>query len=228
MAKYIIYIILIVIGFVLIAFASISNWDDYIKIIATTPGLAAVSGVLFQLLRDTMTHERQLIVRYREELFETGCASHMAKVTFDKHVTFCEEYTNKASEILRALWAEGPSSMCLGYSQELNDIRVKHVLWITPDTAKQLRQFESVLAKIGADSFILTDIPVGDKRSAVTQKMYENWADLIGEKKFGAERVIDEQSVLDMIAWLQGVLGIMELTTLRKSILTGTFDRIKS
>lgn len=215
------YACLLAIGFLCIGLAVSSEREAYIKVIITSPGVAALSSALFLFLRDIMAHERQMFIRRREEMFEIGLASPMAEVAFNKHVEFCENYASKAGDILRALWGEGPSKNCLDYAQELSGIRSKHELWITPDIANPLKKFESVLGKMGTDSYITQDMQVGDERSKIIKKMYADWQDLIGVQKYGPDNKKDNLSVLEVFAWLQEVLGIIELTDLRKRILKG-------
>ena len=219
-----VYTVIFIAAFVIISLAAALDISDVATIVVATPGVTILVGALYQLFRDNMAHERSLFIRYREELFETGCASHMAEVTFDKHVGFCEAYTSRASEILIALWKEAPTKKCIEYRNDLFEIRRKHALWITPEIVEQLQKFESVLSDIGANSGISASMPYGEDRSKLIQEMYSQWQDLVGEKKHRHQQ--DTMSVLEIIAWLQDVLGIKELTLMRNNILESAIAKV--
>src|SRR5690349_16736868 len=89
--------------------------------------------------------------------FTMGATSHMANVAFDKHVQFCEEYTQGVNEALVTLFRQGVHREALAKAIDLSVIRRKWVLWATPSIDTQLEKFEIALGKIGSNARLVED-----------------------------------------------------------------------
>ncbi|XCN73254.1 MAG: hypothetical protein Q3M24_00390 [Candidatus Electrothrix aestuarii] len=71
--------------------------NELLKYLLVAPGVAALIGALYQLMRDQASFEKQLNIQERELQYALGAASHMANAAFDNHIQFCEKYMNNGS-----------------------------------------------------------------------------------------------------------------------------------
>ena len=72
--------------------ASVLPTTEILRGVIALPGVGALLVVLYQLLRDHATFERELELKTRDHLFTLSVTSHMAELAFDKSVAFSEEY----------------------------------------------------------------------------------------------------------------------------------------
>ena len=133
-------------------------------------------------------HSRELAEM--QNAFSMGANSHMAAVTFDKHIGFCEEYVDAVSKALPPLIQEGAREEPLDLADFFR-IRQKWALWLTDDIESKLDQFERLIPKIASEA------PVLDT--------------------YGAHVSI-EASIKSVIAELRKVLVTEELTALRSEL----------
>lgn len=87
-----IYLILFLVFIGSIFLASVLQTEYITKQILAIPGVAALIGALYQLLRDEANHQKNLILQTAKQEFDLAITSHMANTAFDKHVAFCLEY----------------------------------------------------------------------------------------------------------------------------------------
>lgn len=124
--------------------------NDIFKGLFATPALLAMIGALFQLARDHAAHENKIDLQRKQQIFNLGATSHMANVTFDKHVEFCEKYMAEIDSTVVTLYREGTTKEALVHATNLYVLRRKYSAWLTEDIGKQLAPFEDALRKIGA------------------------------------------------------------------------------
>jgi hypothetical protein len=146
----------------------------------------------------------------------------MAATAFDKHVAFCEEYVAEVQSALRTLFREGPTKGALQHSDQLYEIKRKHIIWITRDLEAQLEPFERALRRIGANDFVSRQFPGTEGHEKRTQEMYKQFAQVLGTEHMGTEwegePITDSAAVSGVISHLRDILGIEELTKLRTQI----------
>lgn len=208
--------------FAIIAVSFIATWllpvSEVFKGITAIPGTGALLAVLYQILRDQMSHERQKELQRRQHFFNLGVTSHMASVAFDKHVEFCEKYISQMDEGLRQLFIEGPNVNALSFARKLSDIRFQFRPWLTEDIMDRILPYEKALIEIGSKARLEEHLPVGEKRTRVIDEMFKTFSDVAGIRDEGSN--IDEQITTEkIINHLQQVLGIQELTTLRRKVI---------
>jgi hypothetical protein len=193
--------------------------SDFIKILIATPGVGALFGALFNLIRDNLEHERRLYLQQRQELLSVGLSSSMASVVFDKHAKFCEEYIEEVNKTADLLWREGPTEEALDVASNLREIRRKYALWVTKDIVDNLDSFEKALRTIAAKSMELRDLDVGKKRSEVVKEIHDLTGAILGMPMTDDKEANKEIAHAAIISWLQEVLGITNLTKLRRKII---------
>ena len=191
--------------------------EGVIRYAALAPGVAALFGALFQLLRDHASHERQLELREREQLFSLSVTSHMAQIAFDKHAAFCEEYVARVNKGVIELYRDGPSEKATTIVFELSNIRQKHAPWIPPDVLERLKPFEGAIWDVGISSKFLGEAGEVPDRAARVVKMHKTFSQVLGIPLSAAEER-PEVRVDHILAHLQDVLGIKELSKLRAAV----------
>lgn len=194
--------------------------SDFFKGISTIPGIGALSLAVIQLWRDKINHERQKELQRKQHFFNLGVTSHMAKVAFDKHVEFCEEYITRIDQGLPKLFREGPTKDTISLAVELSSIRSKFRTWLTEDIIAKVKPYEKALTSIAADDTLLEHLGIGDRRNKVVDRMFHTFSEVTGMKeKFIEEDINEEIAPEKIINHLQQVLGIQELTKLRQKII---------
>lgn len=187
------------------------------------------------LLRDEIAHERNLKKQDSEKAFEIGTTSHMAKVAFDKHVLFCEEYVGKTSEIASKLFQRGPHEEAINYASELFGIRTKWVIWVTPETEHALEPFERAVRSIGADAMLLASGAEMQNRHAVVKSAYAVFSEVLGIRDFEKDNAKGEQAIQErseraveaVIGKLRDALGVETLSDLRSKLLEQASKNLK-
>jgi hypothetical protein len=222
---YLVYLVAILVIVASFASAAYLPIPAEFKGMITLPGVIALFEILLQAWRDQRAHERSLELQTREHSFTLSIASHMANTTFDRQVTFCEEYFKAAYDILHSLFRTGPSQEAVTHSQQLTDIRLKFSPWLTSEMESGLLPFERALRTIATNAMLVeagVDSPTGAK---AVQTMYAAFIQLInieplppgGEAEEGAARVINH---------LRQVLRINELTSLRDNAISAAFTAL--
>lgn len=208
------YIILAIVAVASFRLASSLPTEHILKEIANLPGLGALIGVLYTLIRDHSEYEKKLVLQRDQQGFVLGVTSHMASVAFDKHVEFCEQYITCMQKGLSDMFMSGPTADALRIASDLSDIRLRYRAWLPAELQEKVLPFEDGLRKIGGGSIILKDLPVGDERSRIVKEIYDKLDEILNLQARGnttggriaAGKIMDH---------LQDVLGIKQLFRIR-------------
>lgn len=185
--------------------------------VAEVPGVGALFGALFQLLRDDAEHQRKLAIQHDQQQFDLGVTSHMADVAFDKHVEFCEEYADELHATLNTLFREGETVKALDHATKLRNIQIKHAIWVTPEISAKLDPFELALRKVGATVHVQRATG-GRIKPEDLEKLYDVFYKIL-DIKTTPDSVTDEQiAVTAVLAKLRDVLAVGELLALRRAL----------
>ena len=213
-----VYLLLSLVFLTSVAATFVPSMGDLTRAVTALPAVGAVLAGLFQLLRDQMAHERAWSIQAAQNSFTVGVTSHMANVAFDKHVTFSEEYVVEMFQTLTTLFREGPTDQVLSHSGNLYKIRQRWAIWITPDVEIELEKFEAALRKIGASAhFVEVDL-TSPKRSDTIETMYSLYEEVTGMTDGDEKQARADHAILSIIQCLRQVLGIEELTELRRTL----------
>jgi hypothetical protein len=195
-----------------------------------TPGVAALFGAVWLILRDHSEYIKKLDIQKRAQDFDLAVASHMANQVFDKHSSFCEEYVAKITEGVRDLFRKGPNKDAIIIATDLGNIRLKHTTWLTKDVDERLAKVEAVFREIGANEHLLDSLPVGPDRTKVVGQVYSKFGTLLGLSKAMGLSNDDEKeiAIAEIIGSLRDLLGITELTNLRKAVVKAAVLRINA
>jgi hypothetical protein len=130
-----------------------------------------------------------------QNTFAMGATSHMATIAFDKHIAFCEEYVGETSRALYARVREGLAYEPPDAGRFLT-IRQRWVVWLTRDIEARLDRFEADLRRFdaGAAFYRPDGMPESNKQ-------------------------IIEVRVKEIVADLREILGIEQLTAIRKNLI---------
>lgn len=202
--------------------------DEIFKGIFATPALLAMIGALFQLARDHAAHESKVDLQRKQQIFNLGATSHMANVTFDKHVAFCEKYMAEVDKTVATLYQEGTTKEALVHANNLHGIRREFAAWITEEIGLKLAPFEDALRKIGAwQGFIETTsghAAYADQRMERIQFVHNTLLKVLGlplseidiNESTGIDEHISEEAVKIKI---REILDIESLVKLRKGLI---------
>jgi hypothetical protein len=194
--------------------------------LAGVPAVLALFGALYQLGRDSIAHERTLILEETKNRFTVGATSHMAEVAFNKHVLFCEEYTEGVNRAFKTLFRRGPHEAVLEDADALADVRTRWSLWLTSQVEEQLVNFERALRAIGANAMLLAD-PGADGRTEAIKEAFSTLAAVLGLGNWRGEPVNEDVAARRIIEGLRNVLGVKELTDLRAKLVKRAFDNLE-
>lgn len=190
------------------------------QVVGAVTSISAIYASMFHLIRDEVQrhHERQL--SEQGQVLAIGAMSHMAKVTFDKHVEFCEAYVQAFSSVVHALYTDGPTSKCIQHASDLADIRERYALWLTHDIKVPLIELEKALREIGRHQNMLELLPVSNERNQRVDSMYKLFNQILGlkddyEKNF-EEREIAVSKIMDH---LRDILKVNDFTKLRENLI---------
>jgi hypothetical protein len=221
--------IYLVLGTVVVASAILSislNLSEFFKGLLSIPAVGALSGVIVQIFRDHAAYERVQMLQQQQQDYSLGVTSHMANLTFDKHVEFCEAYMTQMTEGFAKLMSQGPTPDAAGIALGLKVLRIKYVTWISPDVYKNLELFEQALFDIGMLSPIGGEVPSNREDVKALEEAQHLFDVITGDKKTLAGNE-DHIAITKVIEHLQGILGIRELFTLRKKAMLDALSRIK-
>jgi hypothetical protein len=172
------------------------------------------------LAAERRAHERGMAANERENRFALGVSSHMAKVAFDKHVSFCEEYATVADKALNEIFRNGPYPDAVHDAGCLLAIRRKHAVWITAEVDEKLGQFEQLFLEMGASAGYV-EATRGEARESARQehidRMYSHFSTLTGAPEWQGAKLDQNKAVTATIHWLRTILGTEELNAMRKA-----------
>ncbi|NTW32206.1 MAG: hypothetical protein HGB12_06225 [Bacteroidetes bacterium] len=213
------YLILGVLFLVSLASVSYLPGNEISKIISSLPAFGAVIAALFKLLSEQLQHDRIASLQAAQQSFALGTTSHMATVAFDKHVLFVEEYISEMLKTLSTLFKNGPDKIVLKHQNNLSQIRQKSAAWLTIEIDNELEKFEAVLHKIGTSAFALEVNHESSNRQDAIDKMYRLFSDVIEMDNNNLTKVNSQWAIASIINKLRQILGINELTELRKKLI---------
>lgn len=213
-------VLLLSIGLSLVLPATASDF----RALVAVPGIAAVAGGIFLLLRDELSYQRQLDRDDKSNAFHVAAQSHMAKVLFDKHVEFAEDYSSAARTLVFKLFRDGPTEGARNIDS-LHDVRSKHALWISAGLANRLDTFERQFVDIGAAMMLWNNRHSRDRLPENhLERVFDTFYRLTGIAR--SELDVDDpeanaHSSQKMMTWLQGLLGVEQLTEARERAVAG-------
>lgn len=210
---------------------------ESVRILAGNSAICSLLGALFLILRDDIAFTRQLqreeseraYKSFREDLahdrnrkskevenaFTMAADSHMATVSFDRHVEFCEEYVKAMIVVTDELLKRGPHPDSVNLPSKLFVVRQKYVLWLSPDTERAMNLFEGAIRKIGADAYLLKSMQDEkfEERSTVVKRMHALFLEILGidQPADAAPSDCSVKAVLDQMKMLLGNERLAEL-----------------
>ena len=198
--------------------------NQIFKSIATTPAIAALVAVIYQILKDQAAFERQDYLQRQQQIFNLSTASHMANTVFDKHVEFCEKYMSEVHQMLTDLVRHGPSGPIVdGHLAKFTELRKQYAAWVPKDVALQLDPFEDAINEMSAFS----GLGAGLRGEEATKAMYSIFHTILGIE----DREVTEQNrditVEEVQERIRSILGINELTKMRKMVVSGAIKSLE-
>lgn len=219
--------IYIILGFVFIL-SFLSAWllptSEFFKGLFATPGIIALVGVVFQLIRDSAQFEKNKFLQKDQQIFNLGATSHIAKVAFDKHVEFCEKYMANVHVAVETLFSEGSTENAIKHSKSLFNLNKEYAAWVPNKISLNLQPFEKALRKMGALEH-LADALAGkenaEKRSEAIKESYKLFEDLMGSQDIDSKdpENLSDIAVENIKEKIRSILGINELTEIRRFII---------
>jgi hypothetical protein len=191
---------------------------DMIKNAMSVPAAAALIAALYQILMDESRFIKEKSMKEEERLHVLSVSSHMAIVAFDKHTEFSEKYLEVMRNGLMELSAKGPCKEALEIAEKLKKTRLDYAAWITKDTRETLFPFEQALTMIGFNQGCARDMSAGDEKRAMLQKALNLFMQVMEYKE---DKDIQKRGigVSEVVENIQNLLGINELTRLRKQVI---------
>ncbi len=187
--------------------------------------VASLLGLLLQVMLDVNARERSQVEQTIEQAFAIGSASHMANVTFDRQVRFCEAYVAELRSTLETLTIHGPTPLALDHASRLCSIREEHALWLTAEMEDVPKRIEQCLRTHGATgrALAITEPGSDDSRLERVERLFRSFRDLLGKDLLGArpdDEPMDESLAISQVVGelRRGVLGVDDLARLRSSI----------
>ena len=223
-----IYIFLLIIFVVSILSAFLLPINEIFSGIAATPAVASLFAALFQLFRDQAEFERQKYLQQQDQIFNLGATSHMANIAFDKHVEFCEKYMEQVQIILSNMFTLGPTPGIDEYKGELFRLQREYEVWISDEISGQLKPFEQALSKVAALSHLSKSLGSDDPegRKLAIREMYEVFRKILEIEKRTEEVNDSEIAGYVVKRKVRSILGIEELTRIRKILISRSLDYI--
>ena len=215
------------------------NWQTLLEVIGV---FGVGSGLLTWLIKsvvkqaldrdiEVFKHElrraHELQMEEAKNRFTVGATSHMADVAFDKHIEFSEDYAKAVLNALIELARKGPQSGASVHAQTLADIRTKWLIWVTPEVNKRLIEFEYALRSLGAYMAEADEPNPGLRAHDAHTKGYAIFAEIMGMEKWNEQPVSQERTGEAIIVKLREVLGISELTGLRRELVKRASDALR-
>jgi hypothetical protein len=93
-------------------------------------------------------------------------------------------------------------------------------LWITPQVDTDLERFEAALRQIGANAHLVEPVPNDPDWNKSIKAMFGTFAKVMGSKGSEGETITEDLAIHTIIGRLRKVLGIEELTDLRRTLLS--------
>lgn len=199
------------------------NSHPWILFVLSLPISGSLLALIGKLFLDDLAHQRAIYLQDQKNHFVLGATSHMAIVTFDKHVEFCEQYIHEAYLGLKTLFEKGPNEDALNHSGNLGVIRQNFAIWLTDKYEKQLTSFEDAFRQVGAAAMTLRTAQDMQARPGslppnIIDNMYRDFARIMGWRDWRGEELTDEAAVSSLVRELRRLLGTEELSTMRAEL----------
>ena len=196
--------------------------DEIIRGIFASPGFVALFIALYQILKDQNTHERNIDLQRRQQIFNIGATSHMANVAFDKHVEFCEKYMQEVHKTVVTLYREGPTTKALNHAGEFYLLRQEYAAWLTDEINEKLIPFEQALRSLGAEKGFITDTTghpeYNEGRSEKIKKIFDDFKRLL---TIDVTKPPDPEIAVEVVKKkVREILDIEDLVQLRKALIS--------
>jgi hypothetical protein len=185
------------------------------KGILAFPGAAALLPIIYKLWREEVAHQRAIQLQELKDASAFATASHMAKLAYDKHALFCEEYLEVVNDFLPKLWQTGPVPNVMEFAISLSSVRSKYAAWLTENIEKGLYPIESNLRRIGAGSQVIQSMPVGADRNRIIDEIYDAFGVVTDTMPTGNSTEDEAAGAAAVTEHIRTLLGIQNLTELR-------------
>jgi hypothetical protein len=191
-----------------------------VAIVSAIPGAGALIAALFQIFRDKTAFDRSRILQNENNDFILSATSHMANKAFDKHVEFAEEYLPMAEsgviKLFQAMPAEeNMQKVARALADDLFGVRKKFSLWVTEEIRINLEPFEKALRKMDGLAGLIASRDPSEQQGKLVQTFFETLKK-VGDVKENEKDVAAEEGATRLKENLQTILGIPELTLLRR------------
>ncbi len=200
---------------------------DFVQDVFAVPAAAALLGALFTLVRDDAARQHAQSLQSQNNAFILSATSHMATVSFDKHVAFAEKYVAEVQQCMAVLFQKGPTEDAFGLACRLYAIRRDFAVWETESISKTLNEFEQALQEMGAKTHGLNAVPPSDERSKRVDEVFGILKKIL-ELRDAPENLSGEIVGRIVIQRMRELLGIAELTALRHYYLGEALNRSKA
>ena len=185
------------------------------KGILAFPGAAALLPIVYKLWREEVAHERAIQLQELKDASAFATASHMAKLAYDKHALFCEDYLEVVNDFLSKLWQIGPAPNVMEFAIKLSSVRSKYAAWLTDEIEKGLYPIESKLRRIGAGSQVIQSMPVGADRNRIIDEIYDAFGLVTDTLPTGNSTEDEAAGAAAVTEHIRTLLGMQNLTELR-------------
>ena len=203
---------------------------DILQGIYASPGILALFGVLYQILRDQSAHERKLELQKQQQIFNLGATSHMANVAFDKHVEFCGKYMIEVHDTVTTLYREGPTEQALGHAGKFHLLRQEYAAWLTDEINENLFPFEQALRSLGANEGFINNTRGNERYSEQrSERINEVFADFRRILTIEEGKEPDPEIATEAVKKkVRKILDIEDLVQLRKRLIEEAINAINT
>lgn len=135
----------------------------------------------------------------RKQINEHYLNSNITYHAYIKLSEFWEEYTKELYDTLDFLWKKWWNEEILDYAKKLYLIRRKYSLYLSNTINIKLKEFESELRYIWAQTELLKHIPVGEERSDIVKKISKKFLIIINQEWENEEKIASIDKIVDEI-----------------------------
>ena len=189
--------------------------SEVMKSLFALPALGALLTFVLKQWQDYLAQRRALDLQAAEHAHSVSVASHMAKVNFDKHAAFAEEYLSAVQDATEELFRDGPRSDTSKLAEPFRITRRKYLAWLSPQIEKELIPFEMAIRRMGINEHILKVTPAGEKRTRLVDETYRIYGVVLGHEENATEEE-KGMAVAAIVENIRKLLGTSQLTELRE------------
>jgi len=147
-----------------------------------------------------------------------SAGSHVAQVTFDKYVQFCEAYVHQWGEALALLHENGPCKEAMDHARSITQLRQQWMLWVPAELDDSLNKYEIALLEIGTNAMVVDRLDASSTRATddLMHKMYKRFCEITGiGTEWNGEQLSDDLKILNLMQQLRLTLGTNDFNKLR-------------